>query len=180
MGLAITAYSYIKTIGYSDEYDEDYEWHGVDDKYIHQERINPYFPHAVPRDTPPGYLQFLETGNTESYSFSAGSYGGYNMFREHLINIFFETEVSGEMFWDNIEEYKDKPLYELINFSDCEGIIYGPVCAKIHNDLINGTEQFTESLPTGDGWTYESYVKRYDHWTKAFALARNSGLVIFH
>lgn len=182
MGLDISAYSNIKVLGTADEYDESLE----DSNEFRQEFINPHFPHASV-----GYegefVQWIETSDTESTSFRAGSYSGYGLFRSSLADEFLGTTdlymdsphrgtANGD--WEKVHASEGKPFYELINFSDCEGVIIGPACTKLYNDFVTHREAYVNSLDETDHqW---GFVKRYDDWTEAFRLASQNGLVSFH
>lgn len=179
MGLDITAYSRVEIVGFADDYDEDLEaddW--TAEGYLHQDWINPHFPHAVPADWPrEGYVRYVVKG--ESHGFRAGSYGGYGQWREQLANIFLNIthECHTNGFWEAVHASTGQPFYELINFSDCEGILYGPVCEKLYTDFSVNRQHFIDNVAP-DEFNYD--VGKYDEWTKAFELAADNGLVSFH
>ena len=72
------------------------------------------------------------TLETEGHHFRAGSYGGYNQFRAHLCAAIHGVEC--EEFWTN-EDYEGTPFYELIDFSDCEGVIGVEESKKLHYEF---------------------------------------------
>lgn len=106
----------------------------------------------------------------EEYGFRAGSYGGYNEWRNSLALLAgyargAESAWAGEV----------GPFYELINFSDCEGTI-GPVTSA---KLAREFEQFTEAAKKKWGpksWEFEVFLE----WRRAFELAAGDGAVCFH
>ena len=50
----------------------------------------------------------------EKDSFRAGSYGGYNAWRNTLVNVIHN--IDAKVMWENVDEYKDLPLFNLINY----------------------------------------------------------------
>jgi len=116
---------------------------------------------AYANDGFPGRAEGVENGKVygyaETFGFPAGSYSGYNNWRNNLAKL--AGYASAESVWENVT---DGPFADLINFSDCEGII-GPVVAK---KLLNDFLQFDEKAKTHapNTWFYDSYK----NWTKAF------------
>lgn len=91
-------------------------------------------------------------------SFRAGSYSGYNGWRNWLETIAAGTDA----------------FYELINFSDAEGFLGPAVSAKLAEDFKQN--RGNAILKMSDEWDLE----KYDQWQGAFALAANNGVVEFH
>jgi len=79
-------------------------------------------------DLKPGVYSFDERD-----SFRAGSYGGYNAWRSELAK--FAGYESSTYVWDNREKVAGQPFVELIDFSDCEGVIGPSVSAKLARDF---------------------------------------------
>lgn len=111
--------------------------------------------------------------NGESYGFRAGSYSGYNRFR-NLLSAFANT-MEGQS--------EDLPFYKLIHFSDCGGCIGPRVSARLHKDFVENKEHFLKfaaNYAAGDklelGWIEDCYLD----WTRAFELAKDHGFVHFH
>ena len=102
------------------------------------------------------------------YSFRAGSYSGYNRWREWLSEL--ALGVAPETVWHSHEAYKDKPFAELINFSDCEGTLGPKVCAKLAKDFKD-----FEAQAKADEDAY--YV--YKEFMTVFELTANNGAVVF-
>lgn len=109
--------------------------------------------------------------------FRAGSYGSYGQWRETL------AQISGWPALDEAEspfrcsesawEASAGPFWELINFSDCEGVIGPKTSAKLLDDF----KKFrTQAEQHGDEW----FLRLYDAWQSAFALAALNGAVDFH
>lgn len=184
MGLDISAVSDVTIIGLANDYNEDYS-----NIEYEQEYLNPHFDHAYPVEWQGStWVKWVETDASESISFRAGSYGGYGLFRSTLAQMVGIGDTYGhtekeDNIWETIEQHSDKDFYELINFSDCEGTMVGPVTRKLYQDFINNRDNYvkfvTETKPF-PAWEAEYFIGRYDNFTKAFDLARNRGLVSFH
>lgn len=98
-------------------------------------------------------------------SFASGSYGGYNGWRNRLYSLVYSGNIDD--YWEktsNIidEKYTKKletnietmPFLELINFSDCEGIIGPEICEKLSKDF----QEYDELMKDGmDSYDYELY-----------------------
>ncbi len=113
--------------------------------------------------------EYLVSGRTEHLH---DSYGGHSFFRELLARTVLHVEP--EEVWNNPSDYVNAPFYELINFSDCEGVI-GPIAA---DDLQADFEHFSAEIEKS--WEPGWYLDQYRHWHKVFALAAKTGLVQFH
>jgi hypothetical protein len=115
---------------------------------------------------------------TNCFEFRAGSYGGYGEWREEL------AKLAGYPLTDTDNPRVKKhaaacwngatgPFSEMINFSDCEGVLGAEVCAKLLGDFENFYDQ---ALKHDD----VNFFERYDQWTKAFEMAADGGCVQFH
>ena len=134
------------------------------------------------------------TKESEYGSFRAGSYGGYNRWRDELGNMMgyngsVYEEFSEQSFkkyplrarkLENIQGKKiklPKPFYELICFSDCEGVIGPEVAKKLYKDFCDYYDIAKEHIKEKwDGWFYE----KYKEWKEAFRVASENGAVHFH
>ena len=121
-------------------------------------------------------------------AFAAGSYLDYNRWRELLS--FLALDVAPEVVWENVDEYAGRPFVELIDMADNESAI-GPVTSrKLAMDfegLRGSVEQKLREVIEKRGlhrWFDEQsvqwWLKKYDEWHKAFALASDGGFVNFH
>ena len=121
----------------------------------------------------PGWYQTTEGG-----SFRAGSYSGYNAWRNELARCMLG--VSDEQVWKMASERKTfnkKPFVELINYSDCEGFIGPKTAAKLAQDFSKFENKAkAHQMPNDpDNWFYTQYQK----WKTAFEVASNNGAVKF-
>lgn len=65
---------------------------------------------------------------------------------------------------------------ELINFSDCEGVIGSVIAEKLYNDFKNNYNEAIEySKEISDFW----FMEKYDIFMKAFEIAKENGAVVF-
>jgi hypothetical protein len=103
--------------------------------------------------------------------FRAGSYSGYNRWREQLSMM--ALGVMPTVVWRNQGEFKDKPFYEIVHFSDCEGVIGPKTSAKLAKDFEDHLDKAREELD-------EYSFGKYEEWLKAFQTAADDGLVQFH
>ena len=118
----------------------------------------------------------LTSGETNS---THRSYGGHSMFRNALRVIGEWDMLSG---WEGIQSQADKPFYELVNFSDCEGVL-GPIaCANLYEDFVEYADRAqsyfafeAETSEYGD-WRWE----HYQSWMRSFEITRDTGFVDFH
>jgi len=137
-------------------------------------------------DLTPG--TWLETDETSQHHFRAGSYSGYNGFRKHLA--YGVLGVSPETIWEAPDAYEGKPCYELIDFSDCDGIISWSVCEKLYNDMVTNREKFKayvdetfdinpENEDDEENWYAEALLRNYDNFITAFEYGKDNGMVRF-
>lgn len=115
-----------------------------------------------------GFAEGYYTGEV-GHGFRAGSYSSYNYVREKLSEL--ALGVQPREVWENPSAYEGKPLYELVNFSDCEGFIGPKTSAKLLTDL--------NALDLGQ---LEEYPRRVaEDFKIAFKEAADSGgFVRFH
>src|SRR2546429_5108682 len=114
-------------------------------------------------------------------SFRAGSYSGYNVWREQLAELagypkrlhFSDHKPPEELHAAGAWEATHGPFWELINFSDCEGVIGAKTSAKLAQD-------FAEHQVKADAHADEWFRDLYAIWRRAFELASDGGAVDFH
>ena len=155
MGLDIEAYRKLKI----DETVED------DDGETTSFFINPDFP---------GRADDIEGGKPYVYdsvfSFRAGSYSGYGAWRRELCKTLGFT--SDDDYWYNATP--ETPFYELINFSDCEGVIGTEISEKLLKDFSDHQEGI-DKWESHSPWVH----KLYKLWRTAFETASDDGAVKF-
>ena len=117
----------------------------------------------------PGRVDGLKEGYyrvAETFGFRAGSYSGFNTWRNELAQL--TGAASAQEVWGRGAQ--PGPFVELINFSDCEGCIGPLTSAKLAADFA----AFQDKV--GHGWFGEQYAR----WRKAFEMAADGGFVEFH
>lgn len=136
---------------------------------------NSYNPYNQSDNIREGFYNYEK----REFNFRAGSYSGYNMFREILCESFYELKP--EVIWGNITKYKDGDFIELINFSDCEGFIGPKTSKKLFNDFVKNEDKFNSFLDTkiNENTTKDYYKEKYQEWKKAFEIASEDGVVRF-
>lgn len=115
-----------------------------------------------------------------SHGFRAGSYSGYNRFREDLCRAALGVEP--RKVWNDAAAYTERPFYELINFSDCEGTIGPEAAADLYRDFGEQEEAVLAAVAgTLDEMDLEWFAGLYAEWKEAFRVAsQGHGIVEFH
>lgn len=124
--------------------------------------------------------KYVETDETTEHHFRAGSYGGYNTFRRYLCEGL--VGVDPNVLWSNPELYENEPMFEMINFSDCEGILGTAVCKKLHPQFVENRDRFQTYLKEIFGTDSESLewqMSTYDDFMEAFRLGSENGIVVY-
>lgn len=166
MGLDITAYKNVKlieTLRAYEDYESKYDWQDNYD-FLSANVLSMWADRSS--DLTPGGVYSYE----DSMGFRAGSYSWYNYWRNELSKMMLNVEASDV--WNNPDRYKEMPFYELINFSDCEGVLGTQVCRDL-------AEDFETYLSIAVMHTDEWFVDKYNNWLEAFKFAEN-GYVDFH
>lgn len=190
MGLDITAYSHL-TLAPTQCKDPD---EGRTYDYCYSKKhirvyFNPHFPHATLDIADLDEACLVETDQSDSYGWRAGSYGGYGIWRSTLALFSFGIDTyerqSRDENWTELarEENREKAFWELINFSDCEGIMGPRTSAKLYWDFWLNRENYVDFVTNKNpypGWEAKDYIARYDDWMHGFDLARHDGIVDFH
>lgn len=167
MGLDITVYTKLKKITKKKRI-EDGDWD------VHVTRsAHPEIERSL--DVEVGYYEYDE--GSEYFGFRAGPYSGYNQFRELLCEAILD--VKPKMVWERSENYVDKPFYEIINFSDCEGTMGPTVSKKLHNDFVTYREKFESFIKNKFPFYDTHYMKVYDNFTTGFEMASKGGVLVF-
>ncbi|KGS34477.1 hypothetical protein X962_2021 [Burkholderia pseudomallei MSHR7343] len=178
MGLDATAYRQIKKIDCV--FDADGEpidpitRGAIETDYL-RVYVNPDFP---------GRADDLENRAIYSYQDAdeafSGGYGRYSMWREMLAKLAGYQPISVDRFGTGRTELRHDeaawratsgPFWELICFSDCDGVIGSTVSAKLAQDFA----QFDELAKAN-----ESFYVIYSQWRAAFEMAAQNGCVCFH
>lgn len=177
MGLDITYYKNIKPIT-SPFFNEDGE--PIDSNqsridYDGQIYINPDFQERADDLVDRQYFTA-----EDSDGFRAGSYSGYNRWREMLAELGGYSPAPYEQFGTITQRFDagawnagEGPFFELIHMSDCEGVIGPKTSAKLAQD-------FSDFQNGADLHPDDQFKERYNEWRAAFETARNNGLVSFH
>ena len=163
MGLDIIAYSKLKKNEYlSTMSEEDRE--DLDINCLIMSPVLTEIDEAFPgRAEPLKYNGDIYTcGSYKEYGI--GSYGTYGWFRRAL---------------ETFSEDRDC-FNELIDFSDCEGVIGSVVSEKLYEDFSSNAESFEQ-------WVYQKYsvvecellLRMYYKFEYAFGIAKDGGAVEF-
>lgn len=127
----------------------------------------------------------LTAGNVyrfeSAFDFRAGSYSGYNYWRNELAKLAGNEQTPYKSFNGKTElrydaavwKNKKGPFWELIDFSDAEGVIGPVVCKRVYKDFL----QFREVASKHPD---EYFRESYKDWMKAFSMCANDGAIVFH
>lgn len=117
------------------------------------------------------------SGFADRMSFCAGSYSGYGRWREQLAELagYPERAYEGEdpSHATGAWTLPFGPFHELIDFSDCEGVIGPLISAKLAEDFAC-YQKLADAHP--DEW----FRQKYDLWRQAFEMASQGGAVMLH
>ena len=139
----------------------------------------------------PGWYEVSRDDSDVNY-FRAGSYSGYNEWRNDLA-LAAGYEGGADEVWsmgDRLYEPDSPPFLELINFSDAEGVIGPDISKKLYNDFVNYENKVKQEV---DNWYLKIhpekeygvddtkwFLSKYEDWKKAFEAASKGGFVSFH
>ena len=111
----------------------------------------------------------------KDFNFRAGSYGGYNRWRDMLAKLAGYGSAGDA--WNLVDRTFSGPFIELIDFADNEGVIGPKISAKLAKDFRDYEVKAKEFAETsGESWFWE----KYQNWKKAFEMAADNGAVDFH
>lgn len=175
MGLDITAYrkvEFVRELKRGEEGDE--EWPSLTSLHVNPDfpaqadglkrglyRVSGSFDRALA-------AEYGGEADPDQFKFCAGSYSGYSLWRSHL-----KTMVAGVT-------YRQTAFSEIINFSDCEGIIGPKTSAKLFKHFDSWLREaaiYSSTLREDEG---ESFMSVYHNFKKAFEMAAEGGCVEFH
>jgi hypothetical protein len=133
----------------------------------------------------PGRIEGLKSGTVyrigeHGDGLCAGSYGGYNRWRNELAQMAGYPLTEYETHYGKTAEGYDAgawaagsgPFFEQIQFSDCEGTIGPVVSAKLAKDYAEHAGK-AEKIG-GRFW------EMYQEWRATFEFAADRGAVVFH
>lgn len=185
MGLDITAVSKVKFIEELPSGEAEHKYYAVLCDacdlagIIEQSRLyqfvypNPQFfeSRMAPYPTPArGKVAVYKVLGTDC-SFRAGSYTSYNDWREMLAKMVTDEPI--ETIWERDPRKRCSiPFFELLHFSDCEGILGRRVARKLKRDFIAWREDAKEI--GGEFW------ELYGRWGAATEIAADRGMILFH
>lgn len=104
--------------------------------------------------------------------FRAGSYSGYNQWREQLC--IAVNHITPRGVWENRDssEVQSMPFYPLIDFSDCEGVIGSIAAQRLAGDFA----KYQVRAERIGGY----FLEKYNEWRRACDLAADAGFIEFH
>jgi hypothetical protein len=155
----------------------DEEGYPVDWKRYRKPYINPDFPERAAGIVSDGIYSF-----GSSYRFRAGGYGSYSVWREALAELAGypaepedETDDARSLHAAACWNGAVGPFSDLINFSDCQGVMGTEVCVKLARDFA----EHEEAARAFSGERASEFLERYLDWKQAFELAAEGGMLEF-
>jgi len=137
--------------------------------------INDDFPGRC-TEWPQGAVLFVDGVYEHCYG---RAYSGYSAWREELAKIAGYPMTDFEWLGQKLKRHDagawqvtEGPFWELINFSDCEGVIGTSVCKKLAKD-------FQDFQTKADEHENESWREGYKCMRHAFEIGADEGLVRF-
>jgi hypothetical protein len=141
--------------------------------------LNPDFMyHTQDYGSTPGQIEYYQTDDTETADMSCGSYSSYNKFR-NLLSLAI-LGVKAETAWESGDTYVNSPLWDIINFSDCEGIIDTTTSSKLLQEFKDSREAFVKYIKADSEigeMDSEHYIDLYDSFINVFEVASENGFV---
>lgn len=172
MGLDITAYQQLSPA--------PAEWIGPDGEVI-DERYDEVFRFYGDNADFPGRGAGLEPGAylyEVADGFCPGPYSRYNRWREALAQMvgYPATNGRGDYHQHSAGAWAATagPFWELINFSDCDGVIGPTVAAKLARDFQTWDAAAAERVDADD------FYGMFTKFRRAFEMAAQGGAVRFH
>jgi len=113
-----------------------------------------------------------------SNSFRAGSYSGYNAWRAKLCKLMHG--IQPEEMWADPNRWSGAAFQEVIDFSDCEGVIGARVSKKLYTDFKKHRSQlYQKAIELFSQDDVAHFFAVYDDFTTAFKISADRGLLIF-
>ena len=162
MGLDITAYSQLKDTGRPIDWD-------VDEEKAYIPHNHPDFATRCVEFTPRNAFEYEDALHA-----CIGAYSYYGAWREKLAKLagyqpdMWRSRPYSEGAWAATEG----PFWELIDFTDCDGVLGTAVCQKLAKDFA-AYEEHARCL--GD----EGFLYTYLEFKAAVELASDGGAVVF-
>lgn len=122
----------------------------------------------LPLDVCSGMLYAYE----ERSGFRAGSYSSYNAWRNELARVAGYEPAANGRYDETVWQSTGGPFWEMINFTDCNGVLGTAVCKKLHSDFVAFRDIAIRGFSDGDMLTYEQFET-------SFKLAADGGCVMF-
>lgn len=163
MGLDIIAYSNLKKNEYLSSISNE-EKEELDESYLIMSPLLTEIEEAFPGRAEP--LKYNgDVYDCENYEWiNIGSYSTYGWFRRAL---------------ETFSEDRDC-FNELIDFSDCEGVIGSIVSKKLYEDFSSNAESFEQWVKREfDAYDSELLLQMYRKFESAFEIAKDGGAVKF-
>ena len=158
MGLDIVAFNKIEPV-------KELKKDGENESSINLDYVRQTFPHVVP-DLIKNKYYLID----EAKSFRAGSYSFYSLWRQELSLFAIQQKIK-------VDKFELLPFEEMINFSDCEGLIGPAISEKLYKDFLIFEKLAEKHNPKK--MNQEDWLANYQDFKEAFGAARRKGAVLF-
>jgi hypothetical protein len=112
----------------------------------------------------------------EMFAFRVGPYSLFNAWRNQLSIAFLGKRL--EDVWDSPLERG--PFVEIAQFADCGGFFGPKTSAKLAGDFRSHRSEIPGAVMLAGGLEMSDFVRIYEDFSAAFALASGAGVVHFH
>jgi len=171
MGVCIRAYS---RMALTPEHErQNKHWCDLRETEDHYVAFTDGFPHSL-RGLTEGRC-YAPTPDTKTHEILDMSYTGYNGWREELTRAVHRCEP--EKIWRNKDT--NLALYEIINFSDCEGYIGPDAAADLLADFMDDYlhDRYQQHLDASEDTWVKALASVWDSWITGLRLAVDGGLI---
>lgn len=163
MGLALRVYTNIQPVDGSFKFDGACEVHDAQTNQIRNDLVG-FYVHPTYTAWGDGIRPFQAYRFSYTEIFHIGSYIYYSDFRNWLSTLAENGHV----------DQPGDPFYEVLIFSDCEGVINSTISAKLHVDFVRFYAKAKASPHA------QCYILAYESMMRAFQIASINGAVSFH
>lgn len=163
MGLALWAYANIQPADGSFKFDGPEEIHDVQTNQVRNDLVG-FYTHPTYPAWSDGIQSFRAYRFSHLEKFHIGPYSYYSRFRNWLSALAENGHV----------DQPGDPFYEVLIFSDCEGVINSTISAKLHVDFVRFQAK-AKAFPEA-----ECHISAYESMMRAFQIASVKGAVSFN
>lgn len=125
-------------------------------------------------------IKNLEDGKDYKGDYAEGDisygYGMHSRFREKLLEIIGRKDLlieNGKIDWARLQDEKDMPFYELINFADNEGCLDFEISTILYKNFVEWKNEAVKHLANN-----EYFMGKYLDWINVFKSGKEPDSVV--